>query len=120
MRLTVNSVDMTPYIAFGGVKWQRNDIDSVNTGRTMDGLMHRGRIGTKIRLDITCRPMTATELSTVLNAIYPEYVIVYYDDPMLGYVQKRMYSNNNPASFMMVQPNGDEMWTGVTFPLIEQ
>lgn len=120
MTLTVNGVDMTPYIAYGGLKWQRNDIDSPATGRSLDGLMHRGRVTTKIRLDITCRLLTASELQLVLNTIYPEYVTVTYDDPMYGRVTKTMYSNNNPASYQIKKPNGIEYWSGVTFPLIER
>ena len=67
-----NAVDMVKYVAHDdGFKWQRYDIDSPNTGRTLDGLMHRGRVATKIRLDIKCRPLKADELSIVLNAILP-------------------------------------------------
>lgn len=120
MVLTIGSLDVVPFIAQGGVKWQRNDIDAPNTGRTLDGLMHRGRVTTKIRLDITCKPLKASELQTLLNAILPEYVTVTYDDPMYGRVTKTMYSNNNPATFLMMQPDDDDMWTGVTFPLVER
>lgn len=119
MVLTIDGIDVVPYIAYKGLKWARNDIDSPNSGRTLDGVMHRGRVATKIRLDITCRPMTAEELKTVLNAIYPEYVEVIYDDPMLGRVVKKMYSNNNPASYHMLKPDGTEWWDGISFPLIE-
>lgn len=111
--------DITPYIANQGVKWQRNDIEESSAGRTMDGKMHRGRVATKIRLDITCRPLTATELYTLLNLILPEYITVYYSDPMYGTVTKTMYSNNNPASYLLKKPDGTEWWSGVTFPLIE-
>lgn len=120
MTLTINGVDMTPYVAYGGLKWQRYDIDSPDTGRAMNGLMYRGRVTTKIRLDVTCRPLTARELRIVLNAILPEYVTVTYDDPMLGTVTKVMYANNNPATYQVKRPNGREYWTGVTFPLIER
>ena len=120
MTLTINGIDMTPYIAYGGLKWQRYDIDSPDTGRAMNGLMYRGRVTTKIRLDVTCRPLSASELRTVLNAILPEYVTVTYDDPMLGTVTKVMYANNNPATYQVKRPNGREYWTGVTFPLIER
>ena len=54
MTFKINNVDFSKYVASGGLKWSRNDIDSPNTGRTLDGLMHRGRVATKIRLDITC------------------------------------------------------------------
>ena len=120
MILTINGVDITPFIASGGIKWSRNDIEAPNTGRTMDGTMMRGRVTTKIRLDITCIPLVASDLSTVLNAIYPEFVNVRYTDPMYGTRIVTMYSNNNPASFLVKKPNGDEYWTGITFPLIER
>ena len=113
-------VDITPYIAYGGLKWQRSDIDAPNTGRAMNGLMYRGRVATKIRLDVTCRLLKASELSTVLNLIYPEYVTVTYDDPMLGRVTKTMYSNNNPAVYQLHKNDGTEWWSGVTFPLVER
>ena len=120
MTLTVNGVDMLPYIATKGLKWQRNDVEASEAGRTLDGVMHRGRVATKIRMDITCRPMTAAEAQIVLNAIYPQYVTVEYDDPMAGRRSVTMYSNNNPASFLLCRGNGTELWEGITFPLIER
>lgn len=120
MTLTIDGVDITNYIAYGGLKWSRQDIDSPDTGRAMNGLMYRGRVSTKIRLDITCRLLNATELQTVLNLILPEYVTVTYDDPMLGTVTKTMYANNNPAVYQLHRPSGEELWSGVTFPLIER
>ena len=120
MTFTINGIDMTPYVAYGGLKWQRYDIDSPDTGRAMNGLMYRGRVATKIKLEVTCKPLTSTELSTVLNAILPEYVSVNYDDPMLGNVTKTMYSNNNPASYLIKKPSGVEYWSGISFPLVER
>ena len=115
---TNNFVDITDFIAFGGLKWQRNDIESPDAGRTLDGKMHRGRVATKIRLDITCRPLRAAELGVLLNLIYPETISVKYVDPMSGSVTKTMYSNNNPASYC-IKKGTTEWWSGVTFPLIE-
>lgn len=121
MTLTVNGIDITPYIAFRGLKWQRNDVDGWDAGRAMDGVMYRQRIGTKIRLDITCRPMKTSEISVVLNAIQPEYVTVTYDDPLYGNNRTAtFYSNNNPASFLIKKDNGDEYWDSVSFPLVER
>lgn len=119
MTFTIGGVDMLPYIAHGGLKWQRSDVEAPDAGRTLDGVLHRGRVATKIRLDVTCRPLRASEASAVLNAILPEFVTVSYTDPMSGSVTKTMYSNNNPASFLMLK-NGVEWWEGISFPLIEQ
>ena len=120
MTVKINNVDITPYIAFGGLKWSRNDVDGVNAGRNINGKMIRDRVATKIRLDITCIPLESSVLQTILNLIYPEYVTVTYDDPMYGRRTARMYSNNNPASFAISRHNGKEIWDGITFPLIEE
>lgn len=117
MVLKINGTDMLPYIEKQGIKWQRNDIDGSNAGRTMDGKMYRERVTTKIRLDITCLPLSSEEASVVLNAIFPEYVTVEYMDPMYGYVIKTMYSNNIPATYINTIT---DRWEGIAFPLIER
>lgn len=121
MTFTVDGVNLLPYLASEGIKWQRSDLDSPDAGRTLDGIMHRARITTKITLEITCRPLTTAETKIVLEAIYPEFVTVVYDDPQAGTtVTKTMYSNNNPATFAQQQTNGTYLWKGISFPLIEQ
>ena len=120
MVFTIGGINMVSYVAHGGFKWQRNDIDT-DTTRMLDGSLRRLRIATKIRLDITCRPLKTAEASTVLKAILPEFVEVTYTDPMEGTtVTKTMYSNNNPASYCIKQPDGTEWWNGISFPLIEK
>lgn len=121
MFLEIDGVDILPYVAYeGGIKWQRSDLDSPDAGRTLDGQMHRGRVASKIRLDITCRPLTSWETQFILNAVFPEYVTVHYLDPQYGEVTKTMYSNNNPATHMLLQEDGTEWWKGISFPLIER
>lgn len=121
MTLTINGVDITPYIANRGIKWQRSDLDAANAGRALDGSLMRSRVASKIRLDVTCIPLTSAQASKVLTAIMPEWVTVVYTDPQLGRdVTKTMYSNNNPASFLLKRPDGTEYWDGITFPLIER
>lgn len=120
MVLKIEGVDILPYVAHQGIKWQRNDLDGPDAGRTLDGTMYRSRVASKVRLDITCRPLRSEEASVVLNAIYPEYISVEYTDPMSGLVTKQMYSNNNPASHMMIQDDGIEWWHDIVFPLIER
>lgn len=117
--ITINGTDITDLIAFQGVQWKRNDIDGPNAGRTLSGLMIRDRVATKIRLDITCRPLNNTELNTLLNLIYPEFVTVVYEDPMEGVVSKTMYANNNGAKFFIARDNS-ELWGNISFPLVER
>ena len=97
MVLKIDGTDIVPYIAYGGVKWQRSDVDG------------------------TCRPLKSAEASIVLSAIMPEWVSVTYFDPQKGStVTKTMYANNNPASYLIKHPDGTEWWSGITFPLIEK
>ena len=81
--------------------------------------MHRGRVASKVRLDITCRPLKSSEAMAVLSAIKPEFVTVRYIDPQDGSVTRRMYSNNIPTICATVNPDGTAIWKGLTFPLIE-
>jgi hypothetical protein len=121
--ISIDGTDITDLIAYEGVQWKRNDIDGPNSGRTLSGLMIRDRVATKIRLDITCTPLPLAKIRTLLNLIYPEFVTVTYDDPMEGTVTKTMYSNNNGAKFLKLQPDelgGEEYWDNITFPLIER
>ena len=120
MTVKINGTDITDFIAYNGLKWQRYDVDDPDTGRDMAGTMHRGRVATKIRLDVTCRPMYAEELRQLLNLILPEFVQVTYDDPMYGRTTKVMYSNNNPAAYQQRYTSGRELWTGISFPLVER
>ena len=119
MYLKIDGVDITDYIAYNGLKWQRNDVESPNAGRTLAGTMVRDRVATKIRLDVKCRPLTSDELRTILNLINPVYITVEYNDPMTGHRSGKFYSNNVPASFHMVGSDGNEWWSEVSFPLVE-
>ena len=119
-QFTVNNVNLLPYIAEDGLKWTRFDVEAPDTGRTLDGVMHRGRVAVKVRLDVICRPLTAQEAATVLGAIAPEFVTVRYEDPMFGSVSKTMYSNSIPALCATVYPDGTARWEGLAFPLIER
>lgn len=119
-KIYIDSVDITPFIAFNGLKWGRHDVDGPNAGRTLSGLMIRDRVATKIRLDIKCRPLNQTDLYLLLTTISPEFVSVTYDDPMEGPTTKTMYANNNEATFFKQKDDNTEIWTDISFPLVER
>ena len=120
-RITVDGTDITHFIAEGGVKWSRNDIDGNNAGRSLlSGDAIRDRLATKIRLDITCRKLTYQELQTLVSLLYPEFVSVYYADPLFGIRTAVMYCNKNEAEIFRRKPNGTEQWTPGSFALVEK
>lgn len=118
--IVINETDITDLIAYGGVKWSRNDVDGPSTGRTITGLMVRDRIATKIRLDITCRVMTSAEHNMLMQLLMPDFVQVTYEDPVYGLTTKTMYANNHSSTIYKEMSSGVEYWKDVSFPLIER
>lgn len=118
MTFKINGVDITPYIAHEGLKWSRNDVDGPNAGRDLTGLMHRDYKGTKYRWDITCIPMKADVLSTLLQLIAPISVTLEYTDPVTNTDKVGTYYSNNFPATMFTSGRGG-LWTGFAFPLIE-
>ena len=113
-------VDITPYIAFEGLKYTDNTVDGANAGRTQSGDMVRDVVAHKVRWDITCRPLNDSELATILTLIKPDSFNVRYLNPQTNTVTVGVfYSNNIPAQFKIHRANGEEIWAGVTFPVIE-
>lgn len=120
MVFTINNVNILPYVASNGLKYTRSDLDGENAGRTMDGVLHRDRIASKIRWDITCKLLSAEELAVVLSLIEPEFVEVTFTNPATGTpVTKTMYSNNVPTTLAFAKGESS-WWTSLTFPLIER
>ena len=121
MVFKISGVDITPYIAFSGIKWSRNDVEASNAGRMQNSDMLRDRVAIKYRWDITCRPLTADEQATILTLIEPEFVTVQFTDPTTNSTRtEQFYSNNIPSTFMIVDSKGVEWWTGLVFPLIQK
>ena len=120
MVFEIDGVDLLRFVQKKGIKWKLTDKKGKNSGETMDGTMHRGRVASKVRLDVTCIPLKSEDSATVLKAIRPEYVSVKYTDPELGVVTKTMYCESRPATHMVLQDDGTEYWDGITSPLIER
>ena len=120
MVFSINGVDITPYIAFSGLKWSRNDVEAASAGRLQTGEMQRDRVAIKYRFDVTCRPLTAEEQAFVLTLIEPVYISVAYTDPTTNTVKSgQFYSNNIPSTFCIIDSKGVEWWNGLVFPVIE-
>lgn len=119
MTITVNGTDITKYIKYQGVSFSRQDIEAPDSGRTLDGLMHRGRVAIKEKIEISTVPLTKTEMSTILALIEPETFSVTVNPYPRTNASKTMtmYSNNVKMSYIIHRPNDDVQ--SITFPLVE-
>ena len=115
MTVTIGSTDITKYIKYGGLTFSRNDVEAPDAGRDLQGLMHRGRVAIKERMDITTVPLTKAEVSSIMTLIEPESFSVTVNPYPRTNASKTMtmYSNNIKLTHII----GD--MESITFPLIE-
>jgi len=114
-----SKLDITRFIAVEGVKWEKNDIDAPNSGRDMNGTMHRKKVTSKDKMSITCRRLSESEHASLVAALDPDVVEVkYYSAGTATIVTKQFY--NSKVQSGVVIDNGDQVvLAGITFDLTE-
>lgn len=113
-------VDITPWIAWQGLTFSRNDVDAPDAGRTMDGLMHRGRVASKEKMEVKTVQLTRAQSSRLQTLLFPESIqvrVTPYPRTNSAHVMK-MYSNNVKTTYVIRRENGEDLQS-LSFPLIE-
>ena len=113
-------IDITPYIAWKGLTFSRNDVDAPDAGRDMSGLMHRGRVAVKEKMNIQTVTITKAQSAALQTLLYPETIQVRVNPyPRTNATQiMSMYSNNVKVTHV-VTTQGDDELQSLSFPLIE-
>lgn len=112
--------DITPWIAWQGLTFSRNDVDAPNAGRDMSGYMHRGRVGVKEKMNVTTVQLTRAQSSTLQTLLYPETIqvrVTPYPRTNTSHTMS-MYTNNVKTTYVIHRKNGEDLQS-LTFPLIE-
>lgn len=118
MTFTIGSTDLMPYIADGGLQWTQKDVEGPNAGTAINGDAIRDVRATKYEWRISCMPLTAAELSTILTLIAPEFVTLTYTDPQTNSdTSAQVYINTAGLTFKHRTINGTEYFAGLTFPV---
>ena len=113
-------VDITPWIAWQGLTFSRNDVDSPNAGRDMTGLMHRGRVAVKEKMNIQTVQLTKAQVSTLQTLLYPSSISVRvtpYPRTNAAHTMT-MYTNNVKTTYVIHRSSGEDLQS-LSFPLIE-
>lgn len=99
-----------------------NDLDTEETGRSMDGNLHRDVIGTNFRtIDLEWRTMEREDLKKLLKALSNKtFSVVYYDPIHDAKITKTMYAGNRKVDmYNYVIDNGKPLWLDISVSLIQ-
>lgn len=80
-------------------EWGLQDVSLGESGRTDDALMHKNRVAQKRKIAISFNGITMENAQIILNAVNPEYINVYYYDPMDGWGTRTFYVGDRSAPF---------------------
>ena len=112
--------DITPWIAWQGLSFSRNDVDSPDAGRDMAGFMHRGLVAIKEKMNIKTVQLTRAQCTKLYSLLLPETIYVRVSPYPETNASKTMYmySNNVKTDYVIARENGEEL-KAMSFPLIE-
>ena len=113
-------VDITPYIAWQGLTFSVNSVDAPDAGRDMSGLMHRGMIAIKEKMNINTIQLTRSQVSTLISLLLPasfQVRVTPYPNTNAAKTMT-MYSNNVKTTYIIHRASGEDLQS-LSFPLIE-
>lgn len=114
-----NAVDLTNYIE--EMKWSENDLDSPNSGRTLDGIMHRGKVAGKNRCDIKLVPLEASVINRIMAVLRNEYFSCETDlIPGVGAITMDMYNSTRSGGISIITTDGKVIHKDVSFNIIQR
>lgn len=112
--------DYSRYIKFKGMGWAREDIDSAKAGRTKDGVMHRGKVGTKRKLMFQVMPAPQEVLAQLDDDLSAESFTVYYLDLHQRNMEKTFYCSKFECTLLNAREGHEEgVWCDGKFDVIE-
>lgn len=116
--LKINGHDYTKYIKRKGVSWARNDLDSEEAGRTMDGVMHRSKVATKRTVGFKLVNVPRNILAQLDKDLGAETFSATYLD-LHGVSTRTFYCSNLSGNLNSVYDDGDSEWGDAAFNMIE-
>ena len=115
-----NWTDITPYIAWQGLTFSLNSVDSPDAGRDMAGLMHRGMVAIKEKMNINTIQLTKAQVASLMAFFVRDsfYVRVTPYPNTNAAKTMTMYTNNVKNTYIIHRASGEDLQS-LSFPLIE-
>ncbi|HCI63587.1 MAG TPA: hypothetical protein DFH97_00790 [Clostridiales bacterium] len=118
--LIINGHDYSGFVAEDGYQWEDNDIDGDGAGRAMDTMMDRDLLADKTKLQISCRDLLQSEASAILTDIKQEFYEATVLDACKGEITCQMYTSSRKAAIAVIRDDGEVVWSGLSFSMIER
>ncbi len=118
--LIINGHDYSGFVAEDGYQWEDNDIDGDGAGRAMDTMMDRDLLADKTKLQISCRDLLQSESSAILTDIKQEFYEATVLDACKGEITCQMYTSSRKAAIAVIRDDGEIVWSGLSFSMIER
>lgn len=119
MTFVINGLDIMPFVADGGIDWQRKDVEGPAAGTAINGRPIRDKRAELYSWTLTCMPLTAAQLATVLSAISPSSIQATYTDPETNALETdyQAFADTSGIQLKRETQNGIEYFSGLSFPV---
>lgn len=116
----IDGYDYIGYILQGGIDWGDNDLDSEDSGRTLDGVMHRTVVSRKRNLKVSLVPLTSEQFAQFSRAVRKPFVDITFLDPAEGGQITRTFYGSSIQARSMSDINGATYWRDGTIAFAMQ
>lgn len=120
--LQIGSTDWSWILLEKSIKWSRNDLDSDDAGRTLDGVMHRARVAIKRKIEVQdCKRLTIAQMAQLNSDLMPETVTLKFLDAITGEIYTgEFYGSSVSAALLTYDEDNDTgYWEDYSFSLTE-
>ena len=102
------------------MEWSLQDVSIGDSGRDDSGLMYKGRITQKRKLNLEWAGKRPDVVATILSAFNPEYVDVRYWDAMENAYAIRTFYVGDRAAPVKIWTVGNKVYETISFDIIER
>lgn len=112
--------DITSLIAWQGLTFSLNSVDAPDAGRDMSGLMHRGMVAIKEKMNIQTVQLTRAQVSSLFRFFERDAFYVRVNPYPNTNASKTLhvYTNNVKTTYIIHRASGEDLQS-LSFPLIE-
>ena len=117
----INGRDITRYISMDGFQLSENDLDSPKSGRTLDAMMHRGKVAQKNRADVKLVPCKKEVLDWLMPLLRNQYFICETDlFPGMGNLRMQMYNSTRKYGVAVIDIYKKTWYKDASFNIIQR